>query len=248
MNPAGRAKPPPFEKFVLDCRTVFGDDLVSVLLYGSAAGGEFRPGVSDLNLALVLRTAGAEPLRRASGRLSRWRRWGFTAPLVLEESHLEGSAAVFPIEFCEMKRAHRVLFGTDPLLDLAVDTRNLRVQCEYEMQAKLLSLRQDYLRGAASAPATLRLAHDALKSFLIIMRNALTLLGESSPPTMAEVLDRVESRWGLALPTWRRLLASRIEGAPVRKAEIHPVFSAFLDEARALVGRFAEPLDKGERP
>ena len=36
-----------------------------------------------------------------------------------------------------MKRWHRVLFGADPFLDLAVDSRNLRVQCEYELQARL---------------------------------------------------------------------------------------------------------------
>lgn len=237
-----------FEKFVLDCRTLFGEDLVSVLLYGSAAGDEFQPDASDLNLAVVLRSAGADGLRRASRKLGRWRKWGITAPLVLDVSMLESGARVFPIEMAEMKRTHRLLFGTDPFLDLSIDTRNLRAQCEYEMQAKLLSLRQGYLREAGSAPATLELIQDALKSFLIIMRNALSLLGESPPPKMGEVLDRVESRWGVALPTWRRVLATRRGEGRVRKAEIHPLFSAFLEEARAVVGRFAEPLEREDRP
>ena len=37
-----------------DYERVLGDDLKSVVLYGSAAGPDYRPGVSDLNLLLML--------------------------------------------------------------------------------------------------------------------------------------------------------------------------------------------------
>jgi len=241
-------KAPPFEKFVLDCRSLFKDDLLSVFLYGSAAGGEFRPGLSDCNLAIVLESARPDALRAASRRLGRWRRWGLGTPLILDPAFVEAGASVFPIEFAEMKRAHRVLFGEDPFVDLPVGTGNLRLQCEYELHAKLLFLGQAYLREAGSAAAVLRAAQESLKSFLIIMRNALTLLGESAPTGLAEVLDRVEARWGVALPTWRRLLATRMAGDRVKRAEVHPLFGAFLEEARALVARFGEPIDRGDRP
>lgn len=246
MSRAPGVEQPPFDRFVLDCRTLFGDDLEGVFLYGSAAAGGFQPGRSDYNLAIVLRSTPAESLRRASRLLRRWRRWGLGAPLVLDRAIIRGGAQVFPIEFAEMKRGHRMLYGTDPFVDLSIGTGGLRAQCESELHARLLSLRQAYLRDAASAASTLRIAQESLKSFLIIMRNALTLLGESPPSSLPEALDRVEARWGLALPTWRRVLATRTAGARVRRAEIHPFFSAYLQEAEALVARFAAPLDREE--
>ncbi len=239
---------PALDKFVIDCRRLFEDELESVFLYGSAVDGEFREGLSDHNLAIVLKPVRPEALRRASRRLGSWRKWGIGTPVVLDASVLEGGMTVFPIEFGEMKRAHRVLFGSDSFLALRVGTEHLRGQCEYEINAKLLSLRQAYLREAGSPAATLRMVQDSLKSFLIIMRNALTLIGESPPSRLAEVLDRVESRWGVALPTWRRILATRQEGSRVKRAEVHPLFAAYLEEVRSLVARFREPIDGGGAP
>jgi predicted nucleotidyltransferase len=241
-------KDPPFDGFVLDCRALFGDELESVFLYGSAAGGEFRPDLSDYNLAIVLRAARPETLRRASRRAGRWRRWGFGTPLVLDSRTVREGAPIFPIEFGEMKRAHRMLFGADLFLDLPVPTENLRRQCEFELRAKLLALRQAYLREAGSAASALRLAQESLKSFLIVMRNALMLLGESPPTRLADVLDRVEARWDLALPTWRRVLATRMEGVRVKRSEMAALVGAYLEEAAALVAHFGDPLDRADQP
>ncbi|MDP3938450.1 MAG: hypothetical protein Q8R92_09960 [Deltaproteobacteria bacterium] len=239
---------PALDRFVIDCRRLFEVELESVFLYGSGADGEFREGLSDHNLAIVMKPVRPEALRRASRRLGTWRKWGIGTPLVLDASVLEEGMSVFPIELGEMKRAHRVLFGSDPFLSLHVGTERLRWQCEYEIQAKILSLRQAYLREAGSPAATLRIVQDSLKSFLIIMRNALTLIGESPPSRLTEVLDRVESRWGVALPTWRRVLSTRQEGGRVKRAEIHPLFAAYLDEAASLVAHFSEPIDGGSAP
>jgi len=38
-----------FPDIVSDYQKIFGDDLTSIILYGSAAGPDFRPGKSDIN-------------------------------------------------------------------------------------------------------------------------------------------------------------------------------------------------------
>ncbi|HIJ58771.1 MAG TPA: hypothetical protein HPP41_03810, partial [Deltaproteobacteria bacterium] len=43
-------------------KTLFGDDLVSIILYGSATGQDFQPGKSDINFMIVLSEDGIEHL------------------------------------------------------------------------------------------------------------------------------------------------------------------------------------------
>lgn len=229
------AHAPVLEGFVLDCRELFGDELLSVFLFGSAVTGGFRPGVSEYNLAVVLKEVRPALLKIASGRLAGWRSSGLDFPLFLDPGFIRPGLRLFPIEFAEMKRGHRMLYGPDPLLGLPGMGENLRTQCEYELRAKLLALRQGYVEAAASAPNVLTLARDSLKPFLIVLRNVLTLLGESPQSHLAHVLDRVEARWGLALPACRRLLAVRAGDEKVKRAEIDALFAAYLDEMSAVV-------------
>ena len=52
----------------------YGEDLVSVVLYGSAARGDYREGISDLNVLVLLRTLNPELLRRGTEITRSWRR------------------------------------------------------------------------------------------------------------------------------------------------------------------------------
>jgi len=56
-------------------KDVVGDDLAAVYLYGSAVGGGFDPGVSDVDLVALMRRSAADLDVHALGRLHR----GFTA-------------------------------------------------------------------------------------------------------------------------------------------------------------------------
>ena len=49
-----------------------GSGLRSVVLYGSAARGDYEPGTSDLNLILVLDTLSPAVLEQLSPALRRW--------------------------------------------------------------------------------------------------------------------------------------------------------------------------------
>jgi predicted nucleotidyltransferase len=238
----------PLERFVLDCRRLFGDDLLSVFLYGSAATEDFLPGVSDYNLGVVLRDVGAPQLRRAAGRLRVWAKAKIEPPLFLDPAFIRRSAGVFPIEFEEMKASHRMLYGPDPFLDLPISREKLRVQCEYEIRSKLVWVRQAYLRAAGSSAEILRLTQESLKSILLILRNLLLFLGESPPSRLPSVVERVEARWALALPTFHRVLALRAGRERVKRQEIHALFEAYLGEVRAIAEGLDEALEREASP
>ena len=225
------------DDFVRDCRTLFGDDLLSVFLYGSAAGEDFVPGLSDYNLGVVLRSVRPDHLRRAAVKVPRWGRRRISPPLFLDPSFILQSLDVFPIEFMEMKETHRILYGPDPLAGLQVGFANLRHQCESEIRAKLLGLRQGYLRAASRPKDVVALALGSLKPVLLVLRNFLRLRGESVPQNISGVVDRVEARTSLSLAAVRRLLAARAGVREMKHPEIIPLFEAYLEEVRAIAER-----------
>src|SRR4029453_14644449 len=91
------------EAFTKRLAGAYGDALVAVVLYGSAARGDYRPGVSDLNLLVILRTGGGGPRRRGSPLAQEWAAAGNPPPLVLGEEEWRESADVFAIEYSDMR-------------------------------------------------------------------------------------------------------------------------------------------------
>ena len=75
-------------EFAADCRAAFAADLVGVVLYGSAAAGDYVPGRSDINFLVVVTEAGMQDLRRAFPLVKKWRPKGVTTPLFLIDGQI----------------------------------------------------------------------------------------------------------------------------------------------------------------
>jgi predicted nucleotidyltransferase len=133
------------EAFTGDCLNIFGSDLESIILYGSSARGEYVAGRSDINFMIVLSSAGIENLSRAMPLAAKWRSSRVSTPLFLSRDYITTSLDTFPIEFLTMKAAYKMVFGQDLLKDLAFDKSFVRLQCERELKAKLLHLRQRFV-------------------------------------------------------------------------------------------------------
>ena len=83
------------DKFVEKMRTAAGENLVSIVLYGSAAEGEFHPEYSDLNVLCVLRDASFASLSKIGGVVEWWRGKKHHPPLILTDTDLRTSTDVF---------------------------------------------------------------------------------------------------------------------------------------------------------
>ena len=129
-------------EFIQKMRTAAGENLLSVVLYGSAAEGEFHPQYSDLNLLCVLADTSFASLAKISTAMDWWRGKKHHPPLVLTAQELKTSADVFSIEFVDMRQRYRVLWGDDVLKNLEIPMHLHRSQLEYELREKLFLLRQ----------------------------------------------------------------------------------------------------------
>src|ERR1700755_1977176 len=99
------------DNFVEDLRATHGDNLASVVLYGSGAAGDHIELRSDYNLLIALQRITPEDLRLAQARMREWQRLGHPLPVYFTVEELADAADVFPIEFHNMANARIVLYG-----------------------------------------------------------------------------------------------------------------------------------------
>jgi len=153
----------------------------SAVLYGSVARGEYRAGVSDINLLVIVDSLEPAALRRLSGALDAFRRERLAPPLLMQRDEWRRAVDVFPIEIADMQQAREVLRGADPVAELRVHPGDLRRALERELRGKLLRLRQVYALHAASPEALGDAAGRTAGSIAALFRVAL-LLYRSDPP------------------------------------------------------------------
>src|SRR5687767_13847092 len=104
-----------FASFIDDLQATHGTNLVSVILYGSAASGDFIPRHSDYNILIALQKITPKDLRSAHASVREWHKLGHSVPVYFTISELQNAADVFPIEFHEMESSRKVLYGKDVL-------------------------------------------------------------------------------------------------------------------------------------
>jgi hypothetical protein len=221
-------------------RLVFGQDLVSLTLYGSAAGEDFVPGKSDLNLAIVLERVTFPHLKTLHAHLPKWHKLGVAVPLLVDRRFLAQGRDVFPMEFHDIKEQHRVLYGEEIFARLEIDSRHLRYQAEHEARGKLLRLRALYAEVGADRKRLESLMLSSAKTFVIIMRNFIRLRRGESHTRYVAVLDEFEKHCNQRFPVMRDLLNVKLGRQPWPD-RIEEAFRVYLEEVEALI----ELLDHG---
>ncbi|HXQ23581.1 MAG TPA: hypothetical protein VN812_18020 [Candidatus Acidoferrales bacterium] len=217
-------------------RLVFGTDLVSLVLYGSAAGVDFVPGRSDLNVAIVLERLTFPHLKALHQHLPKWHKLGMATPLLLDRHFIERGRDAFPMEFHDVRAQHRVLFGEEVFATMAIDSRHLRYQAEHEARGKLLRLRTLYAEIGADRKRLEALMLSSVKTFLIIMRNLIRLRAGEAHTGYLQVLGQFEEHFATRFPTTRHVIRVKL-GLDRWSDGIDGTFGAYLGEVEQLVDR-----------
>jgi len=215
------------ETFAKEAEVILGGNLVSVVLYGSAAAGDHAGKTSDYNVLIVLKDADVEALASLSRLNKTWAKAGNPPPLIFTESGFRGAADVFPIEILDILQSHRLLAGRDVVSSITVSKAHLRHQVEYELRSKLLKL-----RGAAVAsggcPKKLAEALLAVYSPLsATFRAALRLYEDAVPADKRAAVAALTRHIAFDRAPFERLAAAKT-GDKLAKAESPALFAAVL--------------------
>lgn len=230
------------QDFTEELVRVYGERLASVVLYGSAARGEYREGRSDLNLLVLLDHVDAAALRRGSAAAREWVEAGNPPPMLFGRDEWRQSGDAFAIEFEDILDAHRVLHGDDPFAHVAVDREHLRLQCEHELKAKQVQLREQYMLLAERPRELAQLFVRALPTFLVLFRTALRLAGRPVPREHDAVVRDTAALVGFDAAPLDAVLAMRRDGKPDRLRAEDPAAVGYLDAVARTVD-FVDALD-----
>ncbi|MBW1998896.1 MAG: hypothetical protein JRJ29_13155, partial [Deltaproteobacteria bacterium] len=177
-----------FQEITKDYKDLFGDELISMILYGSGAGSEYRPGKSDINFMIVLSEEGIGRLDRAFKTVSKWRRRNVSVPLFVTEHYVDTSLDTFPVEYLNFQHNYVLVYGKDILKDLSFRTEFLRLQCEREVKGKLLLLRESFLESTGRPRELKEVISQSLSAFIALFRALLFLKGEDMSGDRRQVL------------------------------------------------------------
>lgn len=179
------------EQFTETLKTACGENLLSAVLYGSAAAGDSVAGKSDYNVMLVLREAGLPELKLIAAASKDWLKKGNPPPLIFSRERLLSSGDTFPIELSDMKEFHRILYGEDALPAIQIDPAHLRLALEREFKGKLILLRESFLALGGDKKNLNALMTGSLSQFLVLCRAALRLRAGSVPASKLECAARL---------------------------------------------------------
>jgi len=232
------------DQLISDLRAAHGDNLVSIVLYGSAAAGDQVNLRSDHNLLIALERITTDDLHAAHEALREWQKLGQPIPVYFTVEELQEAADVFPIEFLQMERARKILFGRDPFEFVKISQANLRHQTEYELRTSLIRLRRLYIPASASAEKLSNLMSDSLASFAALFRAVLILNGQEQPPvSKRDTVNAIVRLLDLEASPFESILAVHSQkGSTLKEAEANTLFSNYM----AQIERVIQAVDRIE--
>ena len=217
-----------------DFKSLYGDDLVSIILYGSATGKDFQPERSDINLMIVLTEKGIEQLDLAFDLVGKWRKKGMAVPLFLTEHYITTSLDVFPVEYLNFRNHHEHVFGKEILKDLEFSPEFIRLQCEREIKGKLLLMRGAFIGTEGKGKALKSLIKDALPALIAIFEALLYLKQIPVPKERREIIKTTADAFDLAYAVFEGLLHVKEEKSKLSDEESLQLFKGCLKEMRKL--------------
>lgn len=196
-------------EFVDQFKQAAGANLECVVLFGSAASGEFHPDFSDINILCVVRELSAATLAALAPAIQSWTKKKFPVPLLFTRTELEHSTDVFAIEMLDIRQRHRILHGEDIFTSLNVPMDLHRVQLEHNLRTKLLTLRQAYIQTTGDAAKVRRLMLDSVSNFATLFRHTLITMGEQPPAHKSDVIKTLAGQIKFDPDIFLQLLAIR---------------------------------------
>jgi len=232
-----------FPGIINDYKQLFGDDLVSIILYGSAASGEYVAGKSDINFMIVVSEKGIDSLDRTFDLIAKWKKRNVATPLFVTEAYVKTSLDVFPIEYLNFQKTYELVYGNDILKDLSFDRELLRMQCEREVKGKLLLLREAFLESQGKGKYLQQLIAQSLGAFVAIFNGLLHLKGKELPSHKRDVIRNVCQAFQMDTGLFEKLLDIKEKRIKLTSPEISQLFKAYLKEVQKL-WKIVDRLDK----
>lgn len=172
-----------------------GDALVAMIVFGSAARGGWRAGVSDVDVMVVLRDDGRELLERIGHPLLVARYAARVEAIVLRADEVAQAADVFPLLYDELREDGVTIHGASPFAALHISDKHRTLRIEQELREARIRLRRMVtdLDGAPGALA--KVVERKVRQVRSPLRALLKLRGADPGTSLEATLAAACAAW-----------------------------------------------------
>jgi len=196
--------------FTEAAQRVFAEDLVALVLFGSAAEGRLRP-TSDVNLIVVLARVDGERLARIGEAYRLAHAAIRLGAMFILDSEVAGASEAFAVKFADIAARHVVLWGRDPFAGLSVSREARRRRLHQVLVNLMLRLRERRALASNHEEQLARAAADAVGPLRAAAASLLALEGATAPSPRA-ALEQVAAAAG-KIAALAAMSAARESGA-----------------------------------
>lgn len=219
-----------------------GDNLQSITIVGSSLTLDFKPGQSDINTVLVLSKQTLGALNAVASLARPMSKKKISPPLLMTPSYIERSSDVFCVEFLDFQLTHQTIFGEDPFVSLTFEKKDVRLQCERELKATLIRLRQGYIAAAANRRLVRDILISTAKALSPLLRAMLWLKDNERTGETRPTLNKAASAFSIKSDALMTAGQWRHQKIHLSEAEMETTFESVY----STVDELAEWVDKLE--
>ena len=232
-------------ELVDDYKQVFGEVLLGVVMYGSAVTHEYRPGVSDVNILVVLADNAIEQVRKCRHIAQKWHKRNVAIPFFITPEFIASAVDSYPVEFLDIQTSHRILYGEDYFSRCEIDRENLRRQCERELRGVLIRLQKEFVGSGEKDHALCMITIASMKKMLPVFKALLRLNNKPVPKTQSDVVMAIEDLYDLGASALSGMLNLGRKGT--RPDQYAALFDSFSKTVGSLVHRVVARAMKLDR-
>lgn len=213
-----------------------GDNLQSVTVVGSSLTQDYRPGQSDINTVLVLGKLTVNSLDAIAGMAKVMSRKKISAPLLMTPAYIERSLDVFGVEFLDFQLTHQTILGSDPFASLSPSKKDVRLQCERELKAMLIRLRQGYIAAAANRKLVRDILISTIKGLAPLLRAMLWLKDIDRPAETEPTFSKAGAELSIGIDPLITVTKWQHEKIRLDEAQMKSAFESVYSIVEKLAG------------
>jgi hypothetical protein len=193
---------------------------------GSSLTQDYKPGQSDINTVLVLDKLTVGSLDAIADLAKPISRKKISVPLLMTMDYIERSLDVFGIEFLDFQLTHQTILGRDPFASFSFAKRDVRLQCERELKATLIRLRQGYIAASANRKLVRDILIAATKGLAPLLRAMLWLKNIDRPAETEQTFKNAAGQFAINMDFLTAVASWRHERVRLQEAEIKNAFQS----------------------
>lgn len=213
--------------FVSFLKETLPDELVSVVVFGSAAENRIRQN-SDINLLVVLKSYQIEKLDKIKSEYRSQHNLIHLSCLYIEKSELASACKLFPLKFLDISKRHQVLHGENIIPLLKIDTQHLRFQLQQTLMNLTLRLRERYALVSLREEQLVHIMNEFSGPLRSCAFSLMTLLNTPA----ANPKEALNTFLNLHFPNEAKTLSETIstirEADSLEKDKISPTYLAYI--------------------